>query len=523
MAAQLQDFVSQGGWVLVLEQTNYPFWMPLQIQDFDATFAFPSPGHPAMQGLTADDLRWWAGDHRVVAQALAAPARGNFRILSSIGSPGGLEYAAAVEVPIGKGGLLCSQFLLAQKFDLEPLAAPLLRRLLDYCAPGASHPSYHPAGLVTETNSPAAATLAGLDLQAENLSGHLTNCDPVLYPVLVLAGSNAVWQEATAQLANLTSYVRGGGKLVLHRPDSAFLAAAQPVLFPALDPVDTVLGPVLRRDVTNAIVRLANHDLHWLAQAGGWTQLEVLSTNVARRCYLKQFDLPSFNTIQATTMPLHSNGSAGSGGWWLDNNGYVAQNITVTEPGTYVFNVSASGTPASGDWPQMSLHIDGQVTDSIIVPTSTLASYILSADLTSGTHQLAISFDNNAFNPFTEEPNLFLTQIQWGRESDDSPTTLLTQPAAVAQARLGNGLVILDEIMWETEIQNATKAQRYASTLLTALGAAMTLPLTLAIEAAAMTNVNVFSYYVVGNIAWVNSNGLHPDACAFHHLRSIHI
>ena len=53
----------------------------------------------------------------------------------------------------------------------------------------------------------------------------------------------------------------------------------------------------------------------------------------------------------------------------------------------------------------------------------------------------------------------------------------LTQPGAVAQVRRGKGLIVLDEIMWETETQNITKAQRYASTLLTGLGASMAQPL----------------------------------------------
>ena len=41
-----------------------------------------------------------------------------------------------------------------------------------------------------------AAKLTQLGLLAENFSGRLTNCDPALYPVLVVAGSNAAWQEA---------------------------------------------------------------------------------------------------------------------------------------------------------------------------------------------------------------------------------------------------------------------------------------------------------------------------------------
>jgi hypothetical protein len=507
--AQWQNFMARGGWMLVLEQTNYPAWMPLTIQNFDATFAFPNTNCPAMLGLTPDDLRWWAGDHRVVANALAAPVQGNFRILASIGSTNGLENAAVVEELFGKGGLLCSQFLLAEKFDTEPMAGALLQRLLNECAPGAVHPALHPTALVAETNSPAAATLGTLGLQCENFLGRLTNCDPVLYPVLMLAGSNTVWQEAVACVSNLAAYAQAGGTLLLHRPDSTFLAAAQPVLFPELTPSEVALGKVLRRDSTNAAVHLFNHDLYWIAQPGNWNQAEVLSTNIASRCYHLSFDLlPStYGIIMAADMPIHSTGYASAGGWWLDQNGYAAQNIVITEPGTYLFNIRASGTPAFGGWPQMLLQIDGQVWDSTYVPTNFLSFYTLSADLAPGTHQLAIVYDNDAWNPPTEDRNLFLYEIQWGRKPDSDPATLLTLPGAVAQVRSGNGLIVLDEIAWETETQNATKAQRYASTLLTGLGAAMTQPLALGIEATSMTNVNVASYDVVGGVAWVNSNG----------------
>ena len=105
----------------------------------------------------------------------------------------------------------------------------------------------------------------------------------------------------------------------------------------------------------------------------------------------------------------------------------------------------------------MTLKIDGSPQDSITVPTNQVAAYTLMADLTPGTHQLAISFDNDAWAP-PEDRNLFLDQIQWGRDADNSPTSLLTRPGAVAQVRRGAGVVILDEINWETETKNATKA-----------------------------------------------------------------
>ncbi len=508
IAAQWQAFALEGGWVLVLEQTNYPPWMPagLSLKSFDASFAFPSSEHPVTQNLTTNDLRWWADDHRLLAKAITVPANGNFRVLAGVGSRSGLEYAAALELPLDAGGVLCSQWLLTERFDWEPLAGVLLQRLLNYCASTTGHVRPRPAALLAEPGSPAATRLAQLGLLAENISGRLTNCDPALYPVLVVAGTNTAWQEARSQLASLTNYVERGGKLLLHRPDTAFLAVAQPVLFPDLDFADANLGLTLRRNITNAAVRLANHDLYWIAQAGTWNQPEVLSTNIAHRFYRKRFSLTNYSTIQVINMPIHTSGSASGGGWLLWANGYVAQDITVAQAGTYLFNISASGTPVLGGWPQMSLRIDGRAQDTVTVPTNQLAFYSLSAYLTAGTHQLAVSFDNDAYEP-PEDRNLFLSQILWGRDNDNSPASLLTQPGAVAQVRRGNGLIVLDEVCWDTESQNATKASRFACELLTGLGAAMRLSPALGIQAVTMSNINVSAYSASGGIAWLYSNG----------------
>jgi len=314
-------------------------------------------------------------------------------------------------------------------------------------------------------------------------------------------------KSASAFLAGqVRDAVARGGKLVLHRPTDAFLAAAEPLIFPELNPAPSALGLVLCRDATNAAVRLANDDLYWISQAGTWNQAEVLSTNIASRSYRKTFNLGTYNTIPAANMPVHTSGSAGSGGWWLWSDGYAAQNITVTQAGTYLFNVQASGTPALGGWPQMSLLIDGVARDSVIVPTNQLAYYTLNADLTPGIHLLALSFDNDLYAP-PEDRNLFLAQILWGRDADNNPAALLTRPGAVAQDRHGSGLVILDEIEWDSETQNAVQAGRYISKLLTDLGASFQSAAGATIVAGSMTNVNVSSYSSAGGIAYLNSNG----------------
>ena len=157
----------------------------------------------------------------------------------------------------------------------------------------------------------------------------------------------------------------------------------------------------------------------------------------------------------------------------------------------------------------MSLKIDGLSQDGLTLPTNQLGQvtfYTLSTDLTPGTHQLAVAFDNDAYAP-PEDRNLFLDEIRWGRDSDTNAVALLSKPGAVAQVRRGNGLVILDEIAWETETQNAAKAGRYAGSLLTALGASLRLAAGLTLEAEAMRNVNVGAYSAYGGLAHLNSGG----------------
>ena len=506
--AKWQDFALHGGWVLVLEQTNYPAWIPaeLQLQPFDASFAFPNPDHPITSGIETNGFRWWADDHRLVVNCLSMPARGNFRAIASVGSHNGMEYAAAVEAPIGAGGVLSSQWLLTRRFDTEPMAGVLLQRTLNYCTSAIGHHVPRPAGILAETNSAALARLTELGLQAENFSSRLTNCDPVIYPVLVVAGGNATWQEASAQLPYLSNYVRLGGRLVLHRPPTQFVAAAQPSLFPELSSSEVNVGLVLRRDASNAAVRVSNHDLYWIEQPGDWNRPELLSTNIAGRYYRREFDLTKYGTIQVENMPIHTAGVAGQGGWLLYANGYVAQPVNFASAGNYLFNVKASGTPALGVWPQMSLMIDGVVQDTVTVPSNQLAYYALSAQVGSGVHQLAISFDNDAYAP-PEDRNLFLDEIRWGRGSDNDQASLLTRPGSVAQVRRGNGVLILDEINWDTETNNALKAGRFASLLLTDLGASLRRPQALRVEAESMTNVDVAAYSVSGGIAYLNSNG----------------
>ena len=75
----------------------------------------------------------------------------------------------------------------------------------------------------------------------------------------------------------------------------------------------------------------------------------------------------------------------------------------------------------------------------------------------------------------------------WQLEGTTDGVTFLTNPAALAVTRCGQGLVVWDQIAWDTEERNSRQAMRLAGSLLTALGAEFALRAGTIIEAERMT------------------------------------
>jgi hypothetical protein len=498
--AQCEAFMNQGGWMVVLEQKTYPRWMPATLNKNAVNFAFPQPAHRIAQGINENRLRWWRGDNLVAERTLQMPSKGNFQAPIQAGSISGLEQAVVLEFPRGKGGLLCSQLLLAAKIETEPMAGLLFQRLLDYCA--APKPSYSPSGLAAEPESETALALGRLGLVAENVSGKLDNLG--LYPLVIIGGGSNSWNAAIAGMPSLASYVEAGGKLVLHKPSDAFLAAARQNLLPGLDAAVNASFPILA--ASNSQTFLRNHDLFWLNDAGTWDRPAALSTNIVQRVYRKQFNLDSFRTIPVKTMPFHSAGIAIADGWSFFVNGYASQNLSVTQAGPYLFGVVARGTPALGIAPRVVLRIDGQSKDSASVMSNSWGLYTLTAELPEGSHELALAFDNDGYAP-PEDRNLYLKEVRYGPDSESNGPVLLTHPGAIAQFKRGKGTILLDEICWENEGINAVKAGRLASSLLGAMGASFRQPSGLRIGAPDMKPVGLNAGATNGNTVWLYSSG----------------
>lgn len=511
VADRWQRFAQRGGWVLVLEQTDYPRWMPLGLALIDEPthFAFPVADHPVVAGLTPEDLRWWRENHRVADRTIRIPSRGNFRVLAHVGANDGLERAVLLESRWGRGGLLCSQGRLIEAYDTEPMAGRLLQRLLDSCTPAAERS--RPAALLTEANSAAAATLGHIGLLAERIAGHVAETDLTRYHAVLVAGDTNTWNEAQSNLQRLTQYARAGGILWLHRPPETFLNAVASSLLQDLTWETSLPLPVLRSDAAQPPGWFTSHDLYWADDPGSWSRAAVLSSNIACRAYRAQFTLTNHTTLPVENMPVKSTGQSVSGGWALYQNGYVAQTISVSEAGRYLFGVQARGTPALGVYPRLVLRIDGVFADVVGVSSASYRLFTLGATLSAGSHELTLEFDNDAWNPPNEDRNLYLDFVRYGRATAADGAEWLTRPGVLARIESGEGTILLDEIQWENPGKHLTKAERLLSSLLTSFDIAMLPSRGLRLEAESMTpmgfgagssatNQGLFWYYAAGRL-----------------------
>jgi hypothetical protein len=81
-----------------------------------------------------------------------------------------------------------------------------------------------------------------------------------------------------------------------------------------------------------------------------------------------------------------------------------------------------------------------------------------------------VAFVNDASNPPHEDRNLYIDKVLIAPDRYPRLARFFTSPPAIAETDKNRGKVIIDLVRWDTEEQNARKAARLASTLLTAMG-----------------------------------------------------
>lgn len=139
----LENFVSGGGFLLVLEQSSFvPGEVTLSGKRFFSTF-INDRHHPVFKGLNDEDLRFWDGGNihekdcsYLIQNAFNKPVQGDLKILLECGEGdfgwGGLLWTPMLEYSVGQGKVVLNQVDIIDHFDKVPQACLLLRNILAY-------------------------------------------------------------------------------------------------------------------------------------------------------------------------------------------------------------------------------------------------------------------------------------------------------------------------------------------------------------------------------------------------------
>jgi hypothetical protein len=118
------------------------------------------------------------------------------------------------------------------------------------------------------------------------------------------------------------------------------------------------------------------------------------------------------NVIEAEQMSNHTNGTQTGDYWLLWSNGAMSQDVDFPNAGTYSFEITAKGDLANSVGPEMELLIDGQSQGTVFVNTNIPEVYIFEVEVSAGTHEVAIAFNNDYYDTAQgADRNLYVDKI----------------------------------------------------------------------------------------------------------------
>jgi len=290
----------------------------------------------------------------------------------------------------------------------------------------------------------------------------------------------------------LREFVERGGGLLLHRvPAKAFETLRQPL------GIDAVLvphaGPVRRAEGEGRLFEaVAREDVYWLGKhvGIGWSTTPP-ALGVADGAFAKSLDGKQARTFEVEGWTreghiVHLRDEEPAGVVFATV-GSASAEIDFPADGVYIIGIRAMGTPCRGVYPVATVSLDGKRFGTIAVADEQWRTYTTFGAVAKGRHRVTVAFVNDGSDPPREDRNLHVDKALIAR--DDRPTGLrfLTAPAVVAFKPLGKGLLVVDQLRWDTEERNARKAARYACSLLTELGGDFAARAAVAVECEAMT------------------------------------
>ncbi len=495
----LVEFAARGGRVLVLRQDVYPaglFDVSLTGKNSTITFA-QAKQHPVLAGLGNQDLRFWRGDNLVAKSEVMRPVGGAVSIIVS-GSAAGIDSSPLVAQPVGRGCIVFCQMLLTEKCAEEPAAARLLANLLTWLA------QYQgTTGTTAVAGSPElVAAIGALGAKCENW-GQLPPAGNWPAHRLVILG------QAPANLDPLRQYVDRGGNLWLHRlPLEQINQIATDLAIPL--EAGPFSGSLSRAEGDDPLLDfITREDLYWLGPHTGisWNETPRAET-MTNAVFSKSLAGKETTSYEVEDWQLEGGiVERRAPGVVFATVGQATQMMDFPTTGSYLIGVHARGTPTAGIFPLVRISVDGETVGTI--GTSDLwKTTTVQVSLNAGKHAVSVAFINDGSNPPNEDRNLYVDRVVIAPDDPDDGLVFLTTPAALAVARRGKGLIVFDQIAWDTEESNARQANRFAGALLTALGGEFHRRMGTSIEAEKMTpQPGVPHFSNTGSFASMACNG----------------
>jgi len=459
----LNLLVENGLNVLVLEQQYLPQGFGLELDDAPATMSFKrATDSTIFNGLSDEDLKFWRGDNYIINKNIINPMFGNLKVIVDSGNINGLVYSPILEIPKNQGKYIFSQLVVGQKYYVEPVARKLFQNLVSSSLENKN--PFIDLGVMTDDSN-----LIGYLNQNQVSYSHIsTDVDLSNYEVILISGSNNMWNTIVDNINALNFYVATGGKLVLHNLSENNYNNLSELIASDYIANDVQMYPVFINDVNDLNSGLSNYDLHWLKNY----QVKQDTYNTV---LVENFDLANYQTIEAEDFLTRTQHTKNQNGRILIYvNGYIEENINFETGETlpHTFGISAMGTQAGSIYPIMVVKLDGFEVNRFYIDSDDWSTYTFTTNVDPGEHTLRIEFINYA-NVDGTNRHLYLDKLMFGEKINEDNVVLLTRPGALAQINKEIGSIIIDNIKWDTETDNPERANNYISNLLTNLNIRM--------------------------------------------------
>ncbi|MBN2351958.1 MAG: hypothetical protein JXD23_05260 [Spirochaetales bacterium] len=473
--AVFNRYLAGGGRTIVLEQSSLAEIMPdLELVDHPSTMTFPvSPNHPLLEGLGADDLKFWRGDHYVSRREIRRPGRFGARAIAVSGGIEAEDQAPIVEAPVGRGLVVFCQALTGTKYDSEPAARRLVANAVDYLS-RYKPPAGNVLAIIGEPGGDEfRRRLDDLGLFHFEPEKAVTMAEVNGAALVVLHGGGKEIETLAPILADHTRPLT----VYWHAPEKESFEKLKAVLGLGSTKIADATGPLtLIAGTDTALECVLREDLAFMKPFGpdNWYRVVTPDASVVDRALtaaeqdtesetytLEKWDL-SGSLVQANddrTVAFYTNGSA-------------TGEITIARDGLYWLALDGWGTPAEGGWPMVTVKADGRAVGEVVVAGRKERDWACLVNLKRGKVKLELAFGNDLYRD-GEDRNLFIRRLRVSRAPVDlGPVKLLSLPPALAAARAKSRLrVLVDCVRWDTNADNRVRGMRFASALFASLGA----------------------------------------------------